>query len=79
MVEGGVNTATYRIEGSKHKFVATDAKWLFHLFLASMTSFCRLTQGDCVYQYFVGTTGVTFGSEGTVVEVMEVGKSRRKM
>ena len=43
-------------------------------FVASLTSFCRLSQGGCAYQYFVGTSGVTFTSEGTVVELMSVGE-----
>lgn len=35
------------------------------------TSFCTVTQGDCAYQYFVGTTGSTITSDNAVVEVME--------
>lgn len=38
--------------------------------LAARTTFCRVTQGDCAYQYFVGTTE----SSNFVVEVMEAGK-----
>lgn len=46
--------------------------------LASITSFCRVTQDGCAYQYFVGTSGVTFTSEDTIVEVMEAGKGQYK-
>ena len=43
--------------------------------LALRTSFCRVTRGDCAYQYFVGTRGGTYTSEDTAIEVMEAGKS----
>ena len=48
---------------------------LLHFLAASLTSFCQISQGGCAYQYFVGTSGVTFTSEGTVVEVMSIGKN----
>ncbi|XP_065897542.1 integrin beta-1-like [Dysidea avara] len=38
----------------------------------SLTSFCQISQGGCAYQYFVGTSGITFTSEGTIVELMSV-------
>jgi len=53
----------------------TEAVILLHFLAASLTSFCQISQGGCAYQYFVGTSGVTFTSEGTVVEVMSIGKN----
>lgn len=41
---------------------------------ATRTSFCTVTQGDCAYQYFVGTTESAITSDNAVVEVMEPGK-----
>ncbi|XP_065896194.1 integrin beta pat-3-like [Dysidea avara] len=38
----------------------------------SLTSFCQISQGGFAYQYFVGTSGITFTSEGTIVELMSV-------
>lgn len=43
------------------------------VYLATRTSFCRVTQDDCAYQYFVGTTGGTFTSEDTSIEVIAPG------
>ena len=51
-------------------FVPQKSFHPFVFFLAARTTFCRVTQGECAYQYFVGTTETS----DFVVEVMEAGK-----
>ena len=73
-IVSGVDTASYVIDGSK----CISNYYLYHEnisfnCLAARTTFCRVSQGNCAYQYFVGTRGSSTNQD-FVVEVMEAGK-----